>query len=161
MAASADSSVQTTNVSKQQSVPLDEDNEQYDSVKDEEDPIEYQLSQWREMDTNALINNGLLLAIAVAVVFKVTTINDFTMMRGWTTAEMAMRVPIDNWNSYISVLGDAPISTKAVTSATVYTIGDLIAQRTEGNSMGEIDRMRVLRSLLAGLLAHGPLSHFW
>ena len=28
-------------------------------------------------------------------------------------------------------------------------------------SVGELDRPRILRSLLAGLIGHGPLSHFW
>ena len=112
------------------------------------------------MEKNALINNGLLLAIALAVVVKVTTIN-FGVMRGWTATEMAFPVPIDNWASYSATLNTAPIPTKAVTSATVYAIGDLIAQRTEGKNMGEIDRMRTLRSLTAGLIAHGPMSHYW
>jgi hypothetical protein len=31
----------------------------------------------------------------------------------------------------------------------------------EGKSLGEIDRGRVARSALAGLIGHGPLSHFW
>ncbi len=141
-----------------QSLP-DENNDVDDILT--EDPIEYSINQWREMETNALINNGLLLVIAVAVVWKVTTVNSLEMMRGWTASEMAWRVPIDNWASYSSTLSNAPIITKAVTSATVYTIGDLIAQRTEGAEMGEIDRMRTLRSLVAGLIAHGPMSHFW
>jgi protein Mpv17 len=141
-----------------QSLP-DENNDVDDILT--EDPIEYSINQWREMETNALINNGLLLVIAVAVVWKVTTVNSLEMMRGWTASEMAWRVPIDNWASYSLTLSNAPIITKAVTSATVYTIGDLIAQRTEGAEMGEIDRMRTLRSLVAGLIAHGPMSHFW
>jgi len=141
-----------------QSLP-DENNDVDDILT--EDPIEYSINQWREMETNALINNGLLLVIAVAVVWKVTTVNSLEMMRGWTASEMAWRVPIDNWASYSSTLSNAPIITKAVTSATVYTIGDLIAQRTEGAEMGEIDRIRTLRSLVAGLIAHGPMSHFW
>lgn len=40
-------------------------------------------------------------------------------------------------------------------------IGDVIAQNTEGKSVHEIDRMRILRSLVAGLVGHGPLSHLW
>jgi len=39
--------------------------------------------------------------------------------------------------------------------------GDVIAQRTEGTDMGELDRSRILRSALAGFIGHGPLSHFW
>lgn len=31
----------------------------------------------------------------------------------------------------------------------------------EGKGLGEIDRMRVARSAAAGLIGHGPLSHFW
>merc|ERR1711971_835394 len=72
-----------------------------------------------------------------------------------------MRIPLDGWNSYSEVLAAFPIATKAMTSATVYTIGDFIAQRTEGTSMGDIDRWRILRSMLAGLIGHGPLSHLW
>ena len=82
-------------------------------------------------------------------------------MRGWTASEMAVRIPVDNWLSYSEVLDKSPLSTKAVTSATVYTIGDFIAQRVEGLGMGELDRPRLLRSLLAGLIGHGPLSHLW
>jgi protein Mpv17 len=84
------------------------------------------------------------------------------MTRGiWSLQETALEIPTDIWNSYSEVLSSSPIQTKAVTSATVYTIGDLISQRTEGVSMGELDRPRVVRSLLAGLLGHGPLSHVW
>ena len=82
-------------------------------------------------------------------------------MRGWTTEEVAVRIPVDNWLSYSAVLEQSPLYTKAVTSATVYTIGDMISQGTEGKSIGEIDRPRVIRSLLAGLIGHGPLSHLW
>ena len=75
--------------------------------------------------------------------------------------EAAMKVPTDMWASYSEVLSEAPIQTKAVTSATVYTIGDFISQRTEGVSADELDKPRLIRSLLAGLLGHGPLSHCW
>ena len=86
---------------------------------------------------------------------------DADIMRGWSVEEISVRIPVDNWNSYSAVLSASPIQTKAITSATVYTIGDFIAQRTEGLSMSEIDRPRILRSLLAGLIGHGPMSHVW
>lgn len=63
------------------------------------------------------------------------------------------------WGSYEAVLAESPIATKAATSATVYSIGDLIAQNTEGS--GKIDLGRVVRSGLAGGIGHGPMSHFW
>lgn len=98
--------------------------------------------------------------IGLAVLNQFATV-DADLMRGWTTQEMAVRIPIDNWNSYSCVLKNSPVITKAVTSATVYTIGDFIAQRTEGKSIGELDRPRITRSMLAGLIGHGPLSHVW
>ena len=66
------------------------------------------------------------------------------------------------WGAYQSVLAENPITTKACTSATVYSIGDVIAQKAEGlEGLDELDKGRVLRSLLAGGIGHGPLSHVW
>lgn len=124
------------------------------------DPLLFLVKEIEAMDINAIINTGLILIVAIAVLAKVATVNS-GITRGWTVAEMASRIPVDNWNSYSAVLQDAPLYTKAVTSATVYTIGDLIAQRTEGADAGSIDRGRTLRSLIAGLIGHGPLSHIW
>lgn len=84
------------------------------------------------------------------------------LTHAWTTAtQMASRLPMELWEDYSRVLSESPIETKAATSATVYTIGDIIAQRTEGVSMDELDTGRTLRSLLAGAIGHGPLSHYW
>jgi len=113
-----------------------------------------------DFDWNGFMNISLLIIVSVAALSKLATV-DAGLMRGWTPAEMAMRIPIDNWNGYSAVLEDAPVSTKAITSATVYAIGDIVSQRTEGKEMGELDRLRIVRSLLAGLIGHGPLSHIW
>jgi protein Mpv17 len=107
-----------------------------------------------------IYSTASIVLIAVAVLNQVATV-DANLMRGWTAQEMAVRIPVDNWQSYSAVLEKSPLATKAITSATVYTIGDFIAQRTEGVSMGALDRWRLLRSLLAGLVGHGPLSHVW
>lgn len=113
----------------------------------------------RSWDSNTLINNGIVLGLA-AILFKMALI-DADVSRGWTTAEILQRIPSNAWHSYSSVLTSNPIPTKAATSASVYAVGDVIAQRMEGKSMGDIDRLRTLRSLTAGLIGHGPLSHFW
>lgn len=126
----------------------------------EQDPINFLKLSVNSMDMNAFINVSIFIIISIAVLNTVATV-DSEIMRGWTTEEMAVRIPVDNWLSYSSVLEASPVSTKAVTSATVYTIGDMISQGTEGKSIGEIDRPRVIRSLLAGLIGHGPLSHLW
>ena len=114
--------------------------------------------QLRSLDRDTVINFSILIIALAAVAYQVFTI-DTGITRGWSPEEVAYRVPIDNWRSYNDVLGAAPIQTKAITSATVYTIGDIISQRTEGVEVGELDRGRIGRSLAAGLIGHGPLSH--
>jgi protein Mpv17 len=74
--------------------------------------------------------------------------------------QLAMRIPMGLWSSYSNVLAHHPVETKAVTSATVYTIGDILAQKSEGAG-DNLDHQRALRSLMAGLIGHGPLSHIW
>ena len=103
-------------------------------------------------------STAAIVLVVVAVLGQVASV-DTQIMRGWSAEEVAFRIPVDNWYSYSAVLERSPLYTKAVTSATVYTIGDFIAQRTEGISMGSLDRPRLLRSLLAGLIGHGPMSH--
>lgn len=103
---------------------------------------------------------AILLAVTVSVLNLIISV-DSGITRGWTTEELAVRIPLDNWASYSAVLDKSPLPTKAITSATVYTIGDIVSQSTEGKGVGDIDRPRVIRSLLAGLIGHGPLSHVW
>ncbi len=119
--------------------------------------VQVQSTQW---DMNTVFNNAILCGITGLVLAKVALI-DSDVTRGWNAAEVVRHLPTSVWHSYMQVLTDFPVATKAVTSATVYTIGDVIAQQTEGTSVAELDRMRVLRSLLAGGIGHGPLSHCW
>ena len=121
---------------------------------------EAMLSQIKSLDKNTIINTSIFAFALVTVVFQVLSV-DIGITRGWSTEEIAYRVPLDNWNSYNAILASAPIQTKSITSATVYAIGDTIAQRTEGTEIGKLDRARIGRSLAAGLIGHGPLSHYW
>lgn len=121
---------------------------------------EAMLSQIKYLDKNTIINTSIFAFALVTVVFQVLSV-DIGITRGWSAEEIAYRVPLDNWNSYNAILASAPIQTKSITSATVYAIGDTIAQRTEGTEIGELDRARIGRSLAAGLIGHGPLSHYW
>ena len=123
-------------------------------------PSVTELAQGTQWDMDTVVNNAILYGITGLVLAKVALI-DSDVARGWTAAEVVQHLPTSVWHSYMQVLTDFPVATKAVTSATVYTIGDVIAQRADGTSIGELDRMRVLRSLLAGLIGHGPLSHLW
>lgn len=124
------------------------------------DPIQSLIMRLKSINIDAVINISILLLVSISVLSHAASV-DAEIMRGWTTEEMAIRIPIDNWLSYSDVLDKSPLMTKAVTSATVYTIGDMIAQGTEEKGIGEIDRLRVLRSLIAGLIGHGPMSHVW
>lgn len=115
---------------------------------------------FQQLDINEIVNTSVVILLSMAILYKLTMV-DAGMTRGWYPEEIAGRLTADNWSGYLHVLHDNPIATKAVTSATVYTIGDVIAQRTEGVNMGELDRPRIVRSLLAGLIGHGPMSHVW
>ena len=106
----------------------------------------------------AIVGTGIVAALSLVAASQVMGGDPATMNH---LQEAVTKIPANVWASYSEVLAEAPIQTKAVTSATVYTIGDLISQKTEGVSMDELDKPRVMRSLLAGLLGHGPLSHFW
>lgn len=109
---------------------------------------------------NFLLNVGLISAVAALVLAKVVTV-DLDVWRGWTPAEIFTRIPLDNWDGYMNVLSLHPVFVKAVTSGSVYTLGDGVAQLYEGKTLGEIDRGRVARSGIAGFVGHGPLSHWW
>jgi hypothetical protein len=122
--------------------------------------LERAVQHLRQVDANEVINTSIMIIIATGVLYILTAV-DAGITRGWTAEELGARLAVDNWGSYAQVLSENPIATKAATSATVYAIGDVIAQRTQGTRMGDINRMRVLRSLLAGGIGHGPLSHFW
>jgi hypothetical protein len=120
------------------------------------------LDDVRKIGADELINGLAVFSAFASAGFLLYQIDASISHHGVATLQdIITRIPMEAWGSYSAVLNDSPIATKAVTSATVYTIGDVIAQRTQGNSMGQLDRPRILRSLLAGLIGHGPLSHFW
>ena len=109
---------------------------------------------------DVIINTSILILAIVIVIERILSV-DTGITRGWSPTEVAERIPLDVWRSYNNILSMAPLQTKAVTSATVYTIGDILSQRQEGSDIGSLDRPRILRSLIAGLIGHGPMSHVW
>ena len=102
-------------------------------------------------------NKGILGVAGVALLFELSVL---TGMTHGTIADVATHVPQAAWQGYQQMLASHPIATKGMTSATVYTIGDYIAQRIEDDPEG-LDAMRMVRSMVAGGIGHGPLSHFW
>jgi protein Mpv17 len=107
-----------------------------------------------------LINAGVLSFVLLGIFIKVATV-DMDLWRGWYPEEILLRVPRDNWEQYMSMLTAHPVIVKGFTSFSVYALGDVIAQGSEGRQFGAFDRLRLARSALAGLIGHGPLSHFW
>mmetsp|Transcript_32508 Transcript_32508/g.49013 ORF Transcript_32508/g.49013 Transcript_32508/m.49013 type:complete len:316 (-) Transcript_32508:127-1074(-) len=118
-----------------------------------------QFSTWQgSEDVSKLIGIGIVSLLSLAVI-----VAQEQVLPAATTniIESIQQASGNIWSSYMQVLTTSPVQTKAVTSATVYAIGDVISQRTEGTELENIDRMRTLRSLVAGLIGHGPLSHVW
>lgn len=97
---------------------------------------------------------GAIFLMAIAVLANYANVEH-------AAQENVMRTLTNLWNGYEMSLHSDPVRTKAFTSATVYAIGDVISQKTEGKSFEEIDASRTLRSLTAGMIGHGPLSHVW
>lgn len=106
---------------------------------------------------NDAFQKGIVGMASVALLLKLSLL---TGMTHGSLLDVAQQAPLSAWHQYEHVLASHPIATKAMTSATVYTIGDVIAQRTE-NPETDLDHMRVVRSMMAGMIGHGPLSHYW
>lgn len=132
-------------------------------------PVAAPTIQSRSLDGDTIINASILIFAIVIVLERILSV-DVGITRAWSPAEIAERIPLDNWRSYTDVLNMAPLRTKAITSATVYAIGDVLSQLKEeegtegtggGGGIGRIDRWRTLRSSVAGLVGHGPMSHVW
>lgn len=113
-----------------------------------------------DVSLSGLVTMGLVGSIALLGLHAVASIVSSGLTHGMTMHESLAHVPDVVWDSYTKVLSSNPICTKACTSGAVYAIGDLIAQRTEGG-VDDIDQMRVARSMMAGFIGHGPMSHFW
>jgi protein Mpv17 len=118
-----------------------------------------ELQQSKHVDPKQVASTGIMVAVSALVLWKLGMDGDLMSLS--SAQEMVTRIPLAALDVYSNVLKSAPIMTKAATSATVYTIGDIIAQKSTGTEFGDIDRMRTLRSMLAGGIGHGPLSHYW
>ena len=63
------------------------------------------------------------------------------------------------WQSYLNNLQHKPLRTKALTSACIAGLSDVIAQRIISGSYKNVNR--TLAVALYGLLWNGPSAHAW
>lgn len=84
---------------------------------------------------------------------------DNGMTRGWSSSEIAMRIPLDNWLNYENSLADRPIVTKTMINVIIYLLGDWLSQTVFcGKNVLDFDASRTLRNGYIGL-CFGPLVH--
>jgi hypothetical protein len=100
------------------------------------------------MPAFSLKSAALIGAPVVAMVLAATLTSEYT----------ADLNPVQLYTNYVN---SNPIETKACISGVVYSLGDYIAQNYEGRELAELDKSRILRSGICGLVAHGPLSHLY
>eukprot|EP00978_Attheya_sp_CCMP212_P014220 scaffold36181_cov41-Attheya_sp.AAC.1 len=106
----------------------------------------------QKFDLDRIVNIGFIALIVAALVFHASNTLNNMDTSGWTVDEIALRIPSNIWNEYETVLKSDPILTKAVTSGSVYAIGDFISQKASGADIGNLDRGRLVRSSLADVL---------
>ncbi|CAE7648376.1 Pxmp2 [Symbiodinium sp. CCMP2456] len=69
------------------------------------------------------------------------------------------RVSCDMLEIYGDFAVVQPVLAKSLTSGVAYVLGDLIAQRVEGEPV--INIFRCTHNGITGLILHGPILHFW
>lgn len=74
-----------------------------------------------------LLNCFILLCSFGFAAYTILSI-DNGMTRGWSSSEIAMRIPLDNWLNYENSLSDRPIVTKTMINVIIYLLGDWLSQ---------------------------------
>eukprot|EP00584_Thalassiosira_punctigera_P016514 CAMPEP_0172551696 /NCGR_PEP_ID=MMETSP1067-20121228/40148_1 /TAXON_ID=265564 ORGANISM="Thalassiosira punctigera, Strain Tpunct2005C2" /NCGR_SAMPLE_ID=MMETSP1067 /ASSEMBLY_ACC=CAM_ASM_000444 /LENGTH=561 /DNA_ID=CAMNT_0013339507 /DNA_START=211 /DNA_END=1897 /DNA_ORIENTATION=+ len=92
---------------------------------------------------------------AAASVFHI----DAGMTRGWSQAEIAMRIPLDTWASYENSLSEKPVATKTIINIVIYLLGDWLSQTLfTGKNVLDFDAGRTLKNGFVGM-CFGPAVH--
>ena len=103
--------------------------------------------------------NAALLALSFGFAFYTIINIDSEITRGWTSAEVAMRIPLDTWSSYEASLSSKPIETKTLINVVIYLLGDWLSQTVfQKKDVLDFDAARTLRNGFIGL-CFGPLVH--
>eukprot|EP00980_Cylindrotheca_fusiformis_P027919 scaffold22568_cov125-Cylindrotheca_fusiformis.AAC.16 len=112
-----------------------------------------------EDDMSSKVINFLFLAAAFGYATYTIFSIDSGLTRGWTTGEIAMRIPLDNWGAYEDYLANKPIFTKTLINVIIYLLGDWLSQTAfQKKNLLDFDISRTLRNGFIGL-CFGPLVH--
>lgn len=111
------------------------------------------------LDTTQRTINALFLTASFGYALYTIFNIDHGMTRGWSASEIAMRIPLDNWENYESSLANSPIFTKTAINVIIYLLGDWLSQTVfQKNHVLDFDITRTLRNGFIGL-CFGPLVH--
>ncbi|MGK3742582.1 MAG: hypothetical protein ACI8RD_003886 [Bacillariaceae sp.] len=105
------------------------------------------------MSAEQKIINILFLSIAFGYAIYTILNIDNGMTRGWSTSEISMRIPLDNWGAYESNLANKPIVTKTLINVIIYLLGDWLSQTAfQKKNLLNFDIKRTLRNGFIGKL---------
>jgi protein Mpv17 len=65
------------------------------------------------------------------------------------------------WTVYLRCLNNRPLLTKSLTASALCGVGDVLVQSFASKERGAVDVKRTLRLMAHGLIATGPLNHYW
>jgi protein Mpv17 len=137
---------------------------QYDQALPQEEEIDAEIVDVvpyvePPLDTTQRTINALFLTASFGYALYTIFNIDHGMTRGWSASEIAMRIPLDNWENYESSLANSPIFTKTAINVIIYLLGDWLSQTVfQKNHVLDFDITRTLRNGFIGL-CFGPLVH--
>lgn len=103
--------------------------------------------------------NLALLAASFGYVFVSVFNIDKGMTRGWSPAEIGMRIPLDTWASYENSLSEKPVATKTIINIVIYLLGDWLSQTIfQKKNVLDFDASRTLKNGFVGM-CFGPAVH--
>lgn len=111
------------------------------------------------LSTTQLFLNGILLVTCFGFALYTILEVDKGMTRGWSQAEIMMRIPVDTWKTYEYNLQDSPIETKTFINVIIYLLGDWLSQTVfKKRNVLQFDAWQTIRNGFIGL-CFGPLVH--
>jgi protein Mpv17 len=103
--------------------------------------------------------NAALLAASFGYVFYTVFNIDKGMTRGWSPAEITMRIPLDTWASYENSLSEKPVATKTIINIVIYLLGDWLSQTLfQKKDVLNFDAGRTIKNGFVGM-CFGPVVH--